>query len=231
VPNPEPDLLAPELPLLADSGDPAVLVAPIDRFAADGSIRQGCFSDDALLPTQGVSWMTRSVAETDPRFKQIVPYVVVRRGLEYWCYRRSNAGSEGKLYHRKSIGVGGHVERIDWLRHAGLVAALSRAAVRELREEIDFGEGLNPPLYPRGFHGAPVAFVNDDASEVGRFHFGVVFLLDVLPGVEIVSRDPGVIPVGFLRPAQLVEVGNRGEFETWSYCVASYLLGGGGLPR
>jgi hypothetical protein len=58
-------------------------------------------------------WMPRSAAECDPSFKQLIPYVVVKRSDTgtIACYRRR--GSEDRLHGLWSVGIGGHVDEGD----------------------------------------------------------------------------------------------------------------------
>lgn len=60
-----------------------------------------------------VHWVPRPVAETDPVYKQLIPYVLLQTadGLHTGCYRRR--GSEKRLHDFWSVGIGGHVNRRD----------------------------------------------------------------------------------------------------------------------
>ncbi len=74
---------------------------------------------------------SRDAVESDPRWKQVIPYLVVRDGPRYFLMQRSRAGADARLHDRWSIGVGGHVNPGD----GGIVGGLQR----EWREEIDSG--------------------------------------------------------------------------------------------
>ena len=99
----------------------------------------------------------RAAMEVDPSFKQIIPYLVLRDGERYFLMRRTRAGGDARLHDRWSIGVGGHLDPGD----DGLAGGLRR----EWREELvaDF-----EPVF------TPIALLNDDTTEVGAVHLGVV---------------------------------------------------------
>ena len=81
-----------------------------------------------LLDPAHLSFRLRSEAETDPSFKQLIPYVVLKCGDLLFHYRRGSAGTEKRLETLRSVGIGGHISAED--------AEVSRDAYREgmLRE-------------------------------------------------------------------------------------------------
>ena len=58
-------------------------------------------------------FIPRPDAENDPDYKQIIPYVVLRRGDEIFMTRRLKKGGEARLHGLMSIGVGGHINPVD----------------------------------------------------------------------------------------------------------------------
>jgi predicted NUDIX family phosphoesterase len=159
----------------------------------------------AVLPGHGL-FLPRSEVEHDPSYKQVVPYVVVRRGVEVLMYRRSPAGGEERLRQQWSIGVGGHVEAQDIStaypknhRHA-----VEWAACREVREET----GIDPVGL-----GLPVGVVNDEETDVGRCHVGIVYEVNV--GEAEVKYGPELHSAAFLLPERI----EAGQLENWSRFV------------
>ena len=55
----------------------------------------------------------RAEAETDPSWKQLIPYLVLRDGERIFLMRRTKAGGDERLHDRYTIGVGGHVNPED----------------------------------------------------------------------------------------------------------------------
>ena len=58
-------------------------------------------------------FMPRSQAETDPAYKQLIPYVIMTHGGRYLSYIRGKRAGEGRLVGLRSIGIGGHINPAD----------------------------------------------------------------------------------------------------------------------
>ena len=58
-------------------------------------------------------FMPRDEAEQRPDYKQIIPYVILRRGDEVFVTRRLSKGGEARLHGKISIGIGGHITPVD----------------------------------------------------------------------------------------------------------------------
>lgn len=192
-----------------------VLVVPSSVFDALGRF-QG-FHDQAdryleafLVPEQA-RFLARSLAEDDPSFKQIIPYVVFRAGNQIFCYTRGSSQGEARLRRRRSLGVGGHVNEADADGRTTL-AAYETAVQRELEEEVEIGS--------RGTMRC-LGLINDDSTPVGSVHLGVVHLYELDQSL-ISPREDGLIETGFVPIPEL-----RAEwdlFESWSQiCIQSFL--------
>ena len=144
-------------------------------------------------------YLPRAEVERDPGYKQLIPYLVLRDGARYFLMRRTSAGGDARLFERYSIGIGGHVEPGDGDLLGGLA--------REWREEIaaDF-----EPRF------VPIGLVNDDTTDVGSVHLGVVFVADVA-GRSVAIREATKLSGGFADPVAVRAV--RSAMETWSQLV------------
>ena len=195
-----------------------------------------------LGPAEADGWVSRferagffaprAAAERDPTLKQIVPYCLVtretERDLEVLVVERLREQGEARLHGLLSLGLGGHVEPGD--RQADVTDLFLHALRRELREELVIPdlERLQPEL---------VGLLNDDSTEVGRVHTGLVYRLDVSgtpgarsPGIRIreirkmrggfrplASRQPRARPNGPPRVAQPPELWQDPDrLESWS---------------
>ena len=58
-------------------------------------------------------FMPRSAVETDPSFKQLIPYVIMSHEGKYLSYIRGKRAGETRLVAKRSIGIGGHINPID----------------------------------------------------------------------------------------------------------------------
>lgn len=191
-----------------------VLVVPRDRILGDGDWRgvRTAGVDAALTSIEAHGrFAAREEMEADPTFKQIIPYVVLRDGARYFLMRRTRAGGDARLHDRYSIGVGGHLNPGD----GGLLGGL----VREWSEELD------APFVP-DFR--PVGLLNDDDSDVGRVHLGVVFVVDAA-GRPASVRETEKLSGAFVDATGVEAV--RGGLETWSALVFDFLETGAGAVR
>ena len=101
------------------------------------------------------------------------------------------------------MGIGGHISAID-AGSDGNANPYEEGMRRELEEEVI----VESPYTIRC-----VGLINDDQTEVGRVHLGVVHLVDVeRPAVR--PREPDIIECGF-RPVAEILADMEG-FETWS---------------
>src|SRR5947207_7977538 len=102
---------------MTDKSQEQVLVVPTAVFHACGPF-QGFSPHFAqylprLLEPAHLSYRPRAEVETDPSFKQIVPYVILRHGSDVFHYTRGKGGTEARLRALRSIGVGGHISADD----------------------------------------------------------------------------------------------------------------------
>ena len=71
------------------------------------------------------TYLDRPMAEDDPGYKQLIPYVVVRDADTVFLMERTDAGGDARLHGKASIGVGGHLNPVDEGEDA-LMAGLRR---------------------------------------------------------------------------------------------------------
>jgi predicted NUDIX family phosphoesterase len=150
--------------------------------------------------------MPRPEAEVDPNFKQIIPYVVMAHAGRYLSYVRGARGGEKRLVGHRSIGIGGHINPADDLPlfNADLRETYRAAVEREVAEEVVVGAPHTDQI---------VALLNDDSTEVGQVHLGVVHLWE-LDAPDVRKREQMITQLGFLTPTELHEV--RDALESWS---------------
>jgi predicted NUDIX family phosphoesterase len=157
-------------------------------------------------------FMRRSQAETDPSFKQIIPYAIFTHAGRVLSYVRGGKGGEKRLAAKRSIGIGGHMNDTDVASHDSAAAksagfdmeAYERALARELNEELRIETAYSQ---------RPVALLNDDSTEVGRVHIGVVHIFECETD-SIFCAEAALTDLAFLTQETLLSEHNN--LETWS---------------
>ena len=94
-----------------------------------------------LLRPQNNLFLLRTQAEQDTRYKQLIPYIVLRYKDSVFSYVRGKRSSESRLVAMRSIGVGGHIEPVDQSLFSSDRDMYLDAARREVNEIV----------LPRGF--------------------------------------------------------------------------------
>jgi predicted NUDIX family phosphoesterase len=195
---------------VSDAAAERVLVVPTAVFHAAGVFHGFCSRVADYLPrlldSQVLTFRPRSEVETDPSFKQIIPYVVLRCGEYVFHYTRGQKGSEARLRALRSLGVGGHISESD----VSLFGDLYRSGLmREVEEEVH----LDSPYTERC-----IGLINDDRTAVGQVHLGIVHVFD-LAEPKARRRESVLTRAGFGPLAELRQ--QLDEFETWSQFLLS----------
>lgn len=192
--------------------DEKVLVFPRSLLEQLG-VFQGFSADvgrylPAVLDPRNNRFLSRALAETNPDFKQIIPYVVVTDGISILHYIRGKRAGEPRLAAKGSIGIGGHINDEDHTLFARDVDAFEAAVKREVNEEL----AIQGPCEPK-----PAGLINDDSTEVGRVHFGVVHVL-FCPRGHIKKNEQVITQLEFLTVEELKA--RRDRLESWSqFCL------------
>jgi predicted NUDIX family phosphoesterase len=152
-------------------------------------------------------YLDRPMAEDDPTFKQLIPYVVVRDGERVFLMERTAAGGDPRLHGKATIGVGGHLNPVD----AG-EDPLTDGLRREWSEELV--ADWEPEF-------VLVGLLNDDSNPVGSVHLGVVFEV-AAAGRTVEVREREKLSGRFATTAEVRAAWER--METWSRLVAEALL-------
>ena len=158
----------------------------------------------AILSRANNFFLERARAENDPGHKQIIPYVLIAHRDQVLHYIRGKKAGEQRLVAKGSIGIGGHMNESDESLFALDQAAYRAGVEREVGEEIK----IDAPFEDR-----IVALLNDDTTEVGRVHLGIVHVFRLRePRVE--KREAMITNLAFLDKQELLA--KRDSLETWS---------------
>jgi predicted NUDIX family phosphoesterase len=148
-------------------------------------------------------YLNRSEAEQDKRFKQLIPYVLLICNGKILRYRRGRGGQETRLHGLYSVGIGGHISEEDHTFFAKEDQGYREGMRREILEEVAVEEVRE----------ATVAVINDDSTEVGCVHFGVVHIMHVA-NESVVGRRSGILGPEFVPIVEAVQ--NTSGYESWS---------------
>ncbi len=183
-----------------------VLVVPRERVMDErgwrGILPPDLAPDPAGLVAAG-RFAARAAMEHDARFKQLIPYLVLRDRGRYFLMRRTRAGGDQRLHDRFSIGVGGHLNPGDVDLAGGLAREWSEELVADFLPDFRL-----------------IGLLNDDETEVGRVHLGVVYLAEAA-GRTVAVRETYKLEGRFVTPATVRSVYDR--METWSQLVFDFV--------
>ena len=194
-----------------------VLVVPTEKFHEIGKF-QGFHENvdhylDQLLTPEQMSFRPRDLMERSPEFKQLIPYVIFEyedeQGQKHvFQYVRGKGQGESRLHSKRSVGIGGHVSSDDAPSDAA--DPFQEGMRRELAEEVTFDA---PHVL------TCAGLINDDESEVGRVHLGVVYLCKI-ESPEVKPNEEDILEAGFRPVSEMLA--KLEEFETWSsICLES----------
>jgi predicted NUDIX family phosphoesterase len=146
-------------------------------------------------------YLNRSEAEHDKRYKQLIPYVLLICRGKILRYRRGKGGQETRLHGLYSVGIGGHISDED----SNLFSkdGYRDGMKREIKEEVAVEE----------INESTVAVINDDSTEVGEVHFGVVHIMHVA-NENVVGHRSGILAPEFIPIPEALK--SLSAYESWS---------------
>jgi predicted NUDIX family phosphoesterase len=169
---------------------------------------------EPILQSDQLSFQPRSEMETDPSYKQLIPYVLLQwtddeGDTKLFTYTRGGGSGESRLHAKRSVGIGGHISRED---AAGGTDPYATGMQRELSEEVRLESAYSE--YRDGL-------IYDPSNDVGKVHLGVVHRF-VLERPEVVSNEADLAEGGFVSVAKLRE--QMDLLETWSQLAINALF-------
>lgn len=161
-------------------------------------------------------FVERATAEQDETIKQVIPYVVLMNADNHvLTYSRTKKGGDSRLHSKFSIGFGGHINP-----HDGEDNILVAAILRELEEELVLDDTLREDIETDVLH--PSALIYDNSNEVGRVHFGLVYVIDTCYDEQTVLTNDQSISTPTFKSLKGIKddiKSKRTEFENWSKLI------------
>jgi predicted NUDIX family phosphoesterase len=168
---------------------------------------------DAFFSPGTLRFLPRPQAEEDPAYKQLIPYVLITDGERYLSYVRGRRAGEQRLVGHRSIGIGGHINPADDmpLFDSDYRETYRAAVEREVAEEVVVDAAHTDRV---------VALLNDDSTEVGSVHLGIVHYWRI-PGLNVRKREQMITQLSLMTPAELRGV--RDTLESWSQLCLDHM--------
>lgn len=204
--------------MVSQTDQERVLVVPTSLFHKLGYF-QGFNSEvskyvSQLFDPSQISFRPRAEVEPNPKFKQLIPYVIICYNRdETWhlfSYTRGSGQGEARLHSKRSIGIGGHISADDAEDQEDLIM---RGVMRELNEEVIIDAPQKMEC---------VGLINDDTTNVGSVHLGIVYRCTVSEPM-VRPREKDIVSHGFSPVQELVKYWN--ELETWSQIALKGVFG------
>ncbi len=155
------------------------------------------------------TYIKRGLAEQDSSYKQPIGYSIIVNPVskKIFAYQRSSHDAkygEKRLQGKWSWGVGGHIDKIDTESSNPINASV----LRELSEEVELGGKAVPKV---------LGYINDDATEVGSVHFGIVNIFET-DSKAVKPKDDEIDNGGMRSIEELEKICASPEFkvEEWS---------------
>lgn len=172
---------------------------------------------DELFSPEHTSYRPRGEMEDDPSHKQLIPYCIFRHTDDagqqsVFVYTRGKGQGESRLHAKRSIGIGGHISSDD-NDQSNDIHPYEEGMRRELEEEV---------AIETKYRELCVGLINDDETEVGKVHLGVVHIFDV-EEPNVYPRETDIISTGFQPVSELLD--DLSGFETWSSICLEALFG------
>ncbi|MEI8387682.1 MAG: hypothetical protein WCG76_08780, partial [Verrucomicrobiota bacterium] len=197
-----------KVPATMAKAEEQILVIKREHFDRLGSFQGLCHEVDRYLQSfllkENNFFVARSSAEENPLLKQLIPYAIFRHSGKILHYTRGAKSGEKRLVAKGSVGIGGHINDTDESLFSFDQSAYHNAVRREIAEELQLGGG---------FAERAVALINDDSTEVGRVHLGIVHIVD-LESPDVRAGEKAIAELGFATRGELLA--RRDSLETWS---------------
>ena len=162
--------------------------------------------DDMLnIITKKREFLPRSIMETDPNFKQVIPYLIFNYQDRYFLMQRRSQASEQRLKDKLTLGIGGHIRYEDMQTDS-----IFDWARREFHEEVSYEGDITFTT---------IGILNDDSNDVGKVHIGLVLLLK--------GEHPNISIKSELKSGNMLTLDEMkadvDRMESWSQAVYHFL--------
>lgn len=145
-------------------------------------------------------------AEVNLDYLQPIPYIVIKRGNQYYATKRLSGAGESRLHGKIAMGAGGHMNPLeDWRIIHDVVKANTE---RELEEELEITGTYDLRV---------VGLINDDSDNVNRVHLGILGFLELEDSGEVCVREVDQLQGNWYTIEELLD--SYEQLENWGKIV------------
>jgi predicted NUDIX family phosphoesterase len=154
---------------------------------------------EKLIGSNG-TFILRYKAELDECYRQIIPYCMIKKDGKYFVTQRLKG--DARLVGRYSLGIGGHMEKIDYNDNTDFI---QKALRREMYEEVYIDGKIDDIKL--------IGTICSNATAVDRVHYGMVYLAHISSG-DVRVREVENLKGKWMTRDELL--GEKDQFEVWS---------------
>lgn len=195
-----------------------VMVVKTELFRQLGYFEGFCTDSEIYLETlfdaANTQYLARGDMETDPSYKQLIPYCIFQHidedgNIAVFQYTRGSGSGESRLRSKKSIGIGGHISTLDADEKSPYLVGMQRELDEEIAIDTEYQQSL-------------VGLINDDSNEVGQVHLGIVHQFTV-ESKDIRALEDDIAEASFCPIEDIMA--DLESYETWSQLCLKGLYG------
>lgn len=187
-----------------------------ERLAFQGVTKDPKHIREINKRLDGYMEVYRGPAEKNTAWKQPIPYAIIRRGDEVFLYERLSKSGEERLHGQLSIGVGGHMNKVNDVRNWDDTLAFN--LYREIEEELIFKVSMDYTHSPK-----TVGLINDDENAVGKVHICILVVLDLPEDADVEVRETDKLDGYWVRIQDLKKTPLFERLESWSQIATEVL--------
>ena len=164
----------------------------------------------------------RGDVEEDTTYLQPIPSIILKRGDEYFAYKRLEGGGEERLHNMGSLTIGGHMN-LEQEEYWNFEHLLALGAARELEEEIYIldknGKEINNH-FEITKEMPIVGLIYSDKTPVDSVHLGLLAIITIPEEWDIKVKETDALEGSFKTLDEIKEM----NLENWSKMALNVLV-------
>lgn len=164
----------------------------------------------------------RGDVEEDMTYLQPIPSIILKRGNEYFAYKRLEGGGEERLHNMGSLTVGGHMN-LEQEEYWNFEHLLALGAARELEEEIYILDENKKEInnhFEITKEMPIVGLIYSDKTPVDSVHLGLLAIITIPEEWDIKVKETDALEGSFKTLDEIKEM----NLENWSKMALNVLV-------